>query len=66
MGWATAISGGLQLASSLYGGSQAKKAAKAQGRAAQQGIDYSKGMYDQARGDFSPYLGLGQTLLRVL
>ena len=61
MGWATAISAGLQIGSSLFGGSQAKKAAKAQGAAAGRAADYAKGIYGDAQGNFSPYLGLGQT-----
>ena len=56
MGWATAIQAG----TSLLGGRAARKGARAQGRAAQQGIDYTKGIYNQAQGNLSPYMQAGQ------
>ena len=61
MGWATAITTGLQAASSLYGGNQARKAADAQRKAAEAAGNYAKGIYGDAQANFSPYLGLGQT-----
>ena len=56
MGWATAIQAG----TSLLGGMAARKGAQAQGRAAQQGVDYTKGIYNQAQGNLSPYMQAGQ------
>ena len=61
MGWGTAITTGLQIGSSLFGGNQARKAADAQGKQAQAAADYAKGVYSDAQGNFQPYLGLGQT-----
>lgn len=42
------------------GSSAAKRAARDQARAIQQGIDFQKGVYSDAQGNFNPYIQSGQ------
>lgn len=57
MGWGNAIGAVV----GLYGASQQKKAAGKQAKAAQAGLDWTKQVYQDAQGNFSPYLDFGQT-----
>lgn len=57
MGWVGPVLG---IASAVIGGNSAKKAADKQAKAAQAGLDWTKQVYRDAQGNFSPYLGLGQ------
>lgn len=53
-------------AASLYGNSQNQKGAHAGQEAAQQGLDWTKQVYQDAQGNFHPYLDIGQTGLAGL
>jgi hypothetical protein len=66
MGWATAISSGLQLASGLFGAHQQRKAADAGKQASQQSIAAWQGARDQAQGYQQPYREIGQAGLSGL
>lgn len=55
-----AASGLTSLAGGLMGSSAAKRAAREQARAIQQGIDFQKGVYSDAQGNFNPYIQSGQ------
>lgn len=50
----------LQIASSLFGGHEAKKAASAQQQGSQAGLDWIKNVYGQSQANFAPYLQAGQ------
>ena len=52
------------LASSIIGGSAADKAARAQARAAQEALDFQKGVYNTATGQFEPYIAAGEQGLK--
>jgi len=62
MGWAQAITAGAGLVNSYMN----KKGADAQGKAAQQGLDYTKGIYNDAQSNFQPYMQAGQNGLNGL
>ena len=62
MGWAQAITAGAGLVNSYLN----KKGADAQGNAAQAGMDYTKGIYNDAQGNFQPYMDAGQNGLNGL
>ncbi len=53
-------SGLMSLSGGLMGSSAAKRAAREQARAIQQGIDFQKGVYSDAQGNFNPYIQSGQ------
>lgn len=55
-----AASGLTSLAGGLMGSSAAKSAAREKARAIQQGIDFQKGVYSDAQGNFNPYIQSGQ------
>lgn len=60
-----ALSGLSSLAGGLMGSSAASKAASQQAQAIQQGIDYQKGIYNDARGNLNPYILSGQQNLNT-
>ncbi len=53
------IGGGLSLLGGIFGGKGASKAAKAQVKAAQMGIQETSRQYDQTREDFAPWRAAG-------
>lgn len=53
------VAGGAALGSALIGSKASKKAAKAQEKSAQAGIDFQKYMYDTTRSDFAPWRAAG-------
>ena len=55
-----AASGLTSLAGGLMGSSAAKRAARDQARAIQQGIDFQRGVYSDAQSNFNPYIQSGQ------
>jgi hypothetical protein len=56
MGWGPVLGA----VGSLIGGSQARSAARDQQRAAQQGLDFQRGVYRDAQGNLAPYMQYGQ------
>lgn len=70
MGLLGAITGGLGLIGSIFGGNSAKKGSRraqdAQVQAFQQGIDEQRRQFDLTRGDYAPYLQAGTTGLGSL
>jgi len=62
MGWAEAATAGVGLVNSYLN----KKGSDAQGNAAQAGLDYTKGVYNDAQGNFQPYMQAGQNSLASL
>lgn len=63
MGW---VSGALQIGSALFGANQAGKAAKANQKSLQQGIDLSNSRYADAQGYISPFITGGQNGLSAI
>ena len=59
MSWVAVGTTALKIGSDLYSNNQNKKAAAAQGQAAQQGIDKIQGFYDEAKGYMQPYMNTG-------
>lgn len=70
MSWAMAIPAIAQVGGSLLGGmmgaNAAKKAAGQAADAQQQGLNFTKGVYNEAQGNFEPYIGTGQDALSSL
>lgn len=62
MGWGNVIGG----ITSLIGGSQGRSAARDQQRAAEQGLEFQRGVYRDAQGNLAPYMGAGQQGLNGL
>lgn len=62
MGWGNVIGG----IGALIGGNQAGNAADAQEDAAREALEFQRGVYGDAQGNFAPYLGIGQTGLNGL
>jgi hypothetical protein len=56
----------ISAAADLYSNSQNQKGAKAGQEGAQAGLDWTKQVYQDAQGNFAPYLGAGQTGLNGL
>ena len=59
LGWVAAAVAASSVASSVIGGNAAQNAANTYANAANQGIDYSKGVYNQIQSLSQPYLNTG-------